>query len=156
MIKEKLSELWGNIKYYCKPLTRWLSYFKVCRNIYDFDFSGVIEVERHQLRRLRNDIIHYHHHVDWELDVARINLALKLIEIISEDCMADYSFDTKTHKCRVYVNTRNCDRYMRGFGERLEKSDENHREVLKGYLYVEKAWHLYHKLRIQYMRDWWD
>lgn len=52
--------------------------------MHDFDYSSILSVERHQIKRVRDNINHYKNHLNWEQDVASMNLALKLLDIIEE------------------------------------------------------------------------
>ena len=80
-----LRHIRGNTRAFFTGLGRWFSYFKILVNVYDFDYSSIIVVERHQITRVRDSIIKYQSHVNWERDVDHINLALKLLDIIEED-----------------------------------------------------------------------
>ncbi len=53
-------------------------------SMHDFDYSSILSVERHQIKRVRDNINHYKNHLNWEQDVASMNLALKLLDIIEE------------------------------------------------------------------------
>lgn len=66
-------------------LNRWFSYYKVCQKIFDFDYSGILEVERYQIERTRDAIIRFQSHLNWERDVRHMNLALKLLSIANEE-----------------------------------------------------------------------
>lgn len=153
-------------------LAIWFSYFKVCREVYDFDSDGVLEVEGHQIERTKRSITKYHHHVNWERDVERMNLALKLLSIAKEeDSIAEkvsgghwtegpderglyeWKSDAK-YEATKYVNIRNAHRFSKMPKERYTDSDI--RGLNLDHLRVEKAWHLYHKCREYFMRSWWD
>ena len=73
------------IKRFFEFLAIWFSYYKVCKKVYDFDYTGILEVERHQIERTRDAIIHFQNHLNWKRDVERINLALKLLSIAMEE-----------------------------------------------------------------------
>lgn len=77
-----------------------------------------------------------------------LKLAIRLLDIILEVDSAYYIFNGKgCIKC--YVNTRNWNRFL----------PEDHSKDLpasKDALRIEKAWHLYNKLRFERMRTWWD
>lgn len=153
-------------------LAIWFSYFKVCRKVYDFDFSGILEVERHQIERTKYAIIKHQHHLNWERDVKNMNLALRLLSIaMEEDSIAErvsghhwtegpderglyeWKSDIK-YEATKYVNTRNAYRFSRIPLENYTKP--NFGALLLDDLRVEKAWHLYHKLRKYHLREWWD
>lgn len=157
----------SHIREYIEFLCRWLSYFKVLRKTYDFDYSSILAVEKHQISRVRDAIIHYRNHVNWKRDVEKMNLALSLLEIIEKDgeiemineneCFSCED-DKPVWRCNGYINTRNSYRFNKHIAKKLsDLSDtDNYKEILKNYLRVEKAWYLYYKLRRQYTRDWWD
>ena len=72
----------------------------------------------------------------------KIELAIKLLRIsVDNDCFTilDNWHDVSTN----YVNMRNASRFI--------KSDTYAKEVR-----ALKAWHLYNKLRTQYLQTWWD
>lgn len=150
-------------------LKRWISYRKILFNIYDFDYTSSLEVERFQLIRLKNDISKNRNHASWERDVRNINLAIKLLDIILEAGRAElvgssFSFsedgkllhnDESFWTLDVYVNTKNANRFMSK--RALEMLDDHCiKVIMKDELRLEKAWHLYHKLRVYTMREWWD
>ena len=138
---------------YIKFLDRWFSYYKVLRDVYDFDHSSILAVEEHQLIRVRDSIIRYHNYVNYNYDVNRINLALYLLEIIKEE--GKIVMTEGKWYCPVYANTKNANRFNSYVAKNLNNSDLEYVELMKGYLYTEKAWHLYYKLREQYTRNWW-
>lgn len=59
-----LRHIQGNIRAFFTGLGRWFSYFKVLMKVYDFDYSSILEVERHQITRVRDAIVKYQSHVD--------------------------------------------------------------------------------------------
>lgn len=162
----------GNIKSFFEFLGRWFSYYKVLRIAYDFDYSSIIEVERYQITRVRDAIIKYHSHVNWERDIYWVNAALKLLDIIEDEGGAElvgkgFSIepcgngfyrvvDDPDSKwvLPVYVNTSNSKRFTPIEKEKFE--DPKIGPLMKSHLREEKAWYLYHKLRTYKMRSWWD
>lgn len=144
---------------------RWFSYYKVLRTAYDFDYSSILDVERHQMIRVRDSIAKADKYIGWEHDVSRINLALKLLDIsndggavlvdsslIIEDnglCQSDNTWDMP-----IYVNTKNYKRFLPNMTlERLE--DPKIGALHKDHLRQQKAWYLYHKLRMYNLKHWW-
>lgn len=172
-LKYEYRHIKGNIRSFSHFIGRWFSYCKVLREAYDFDYRSILDVERHQLIRVRNTISKYHDYEGWEHDVYWINIALKLFEIIVENDSATEligeGFITKPYKDGLhevvedpnskwvlikYVNTSN---YKRFFPQ-IEKEDfdkPNIGNILKDSLRREKAWYLYHKLKFNKMRHWW-
>ena len=169
-----LRHIRGNTRAFFTGLGRWFSYFKILVNVYDFDYSSIIVVERRQITRVRDAIIKYQSHVNWERDVDHINLALKLLDIIEEDGCSErvgkpITFEpiegtnlsrmvedpNEYWKLPVYVNTRNSKRYWPSLDPK-KFEDPRSGNLWKDHLRVEKAWQLYHKLKMYHMREWWD
>lgn len=153
-------------------LKRWFSYYKILTRVYDFDYSSILEVERYQIQRVRDAIIKYQSHVDWERDVQHMNLALKLLSIaMEEDNIAEqvsgrhwtegpdghglyeWKSDAK-YETTKYVNTRNAQRFSKMPMEYY--TDSNIKGLYLDHLRVEKAWYLYNKFRKYWLRTWWD
>lgn len=159
-----------NIRRFGENISRWFSYFPVLWKAYDFDYSSILSVERHQIKRVRDSISHFRSHVDWEYDVASMNLALRLLDIIEEDgeavllCDKPFIHNSKgmyepnpdaKWKLERYVNTRNAARFNpRWSSEHFENPKTG--VLMKDRLRVEKAWYLYHQLRQYKLRSWWD
>lgn len=160
------------IRRFFEFLSIWFSYFKVCKKVFDFDYSGILEVERNQIERTKRTITKFHNHLDWERDVQRMNLALKLLSIaMEEDSIAEqvsghhwtegpdehglyeWKSDAK-YETTKYVNIRNAYRFSKMPMECY--TDSNIRGLNLDHLRVEKAWYLYHKLRTYCLRQWWD
>ena len=153
-------------------LSSWFSYFPVLYRAYDFDYTSILEVERHQISRVRDCIAKYHSHLNWERDVRNMNLALQLLDIIEEDGEAELLPEGTEHigflengrlefnpesyyKLNRYVNTRNAKRFIRDLAY-YNFEDPRNGDRNKDQLRVEKAWKLYHKLRPYKTREWWD
>lgn len=161
----KLRNLRGDVISFFNGIRRWFSYYKVISRIYDFDYSSILEVERKQIIRVRDSIYKYRNHMYWERDVERMNLALKLLDIIREDGCAELIGDpfgnvradrgNSKWVLNIYVNTRNARRFVPKWD--LDMIDDSGiGPIIKDSLRVEKAWQLYHKLRVYYLRTWWD
>lgn len=159
----------GNIQYFFEFLGRWFSYFKILKKAYDFDYASILEVEKHQITRVRNTIAKYHNSVNWKNDVYWMNIALKLLDIIEEGGgvkLIGKDFTVKENENKIvidkcskwlmpfYVNTRNSQRFTSIEKEKFE--DPECGPLMKDCLREEKAWYLYHKLRVYKMRNWWD
>lgn len=132
-------------------IKRWLKYWKVIRNTYDFDYESILEVEKHQLTQLRNYIAKFKSSMSWKDDDRRMKLALKLLNIALEQ---DDSllFNNSGYKLNVYVNTRNYSRFIK-CSENFKNIDS---DLFKDTLRVKKAWYLYNKLRYYWLKSWWD
>lgn len=128
-------------------IKRWFKYYPIVSKIVDFDYSSVLEVEKYQLTVLRNNILKYKSMSSWEYDVSRINLAINLLEKYSQNFVE--LIDGK-YQLHIYVNTRNSKRFLKNYV--CEQDTILHKE----YLYKEKIWKLYYKVREKYTREWWD
>lgn len=135
-------KLLDNFRCWKWRIKQWFGYWKVCKRLCGFDWQDVIEVERHQLLTLQHCLKKT---IGNEELVRKIDLALRLLDIIT-----DRTLESDAYRIAFrYINIKNKAR----FGVRCEISDIN---ILKCYLYEQKVWHLYHKIREQYMRTWWD
>ena len=123
-------------------IKQWFGYWKVCKRLCGFDWIDVIEVERHQLLTLQHCLKKTISNEDL---IRKIDLALRLLDIIT-----DRTLEPDRHRIGLrYINIKNRKRF--GIQEWNGAPD-----VLRYYLYEQKVWHLYHKIREQYMRSWWD
>lgn len=180
-IKEKFQD-WFYITYYkiksisirrfWDNLRRWFAYYKVIRNTYDFDYISLLEVELHQLVKLRDCISKYQSYVNSWRDIRNMNWAIKCLEIVLENGCAysngEKGFFTEgpnekgyyelipnpAHKyiMPIYVNTKNYKRFWPAY----ESAPSEIEDLNKDFLRIEKAWCLYHKIRKEYTRNWWD
>lgn len=180
MILNKIQD-WYDITYYTIThlsvktfwinIRRWFAYYPVVRKTYDFDYSSLLEIEHHQLIKLRDCISKYQHHVSADIDIRNMNWAIACLDIVLEDGCAypngEEGFFIKKlnekgfnelvpnpkHKwiMPIYVNTRNAKRFWKGY-----KEDSQIKDLLKDYLRIEKAWYLYNKIRQEQLREWWD
>lgn len=120
-----------SVRRFWRNIGRWFSYFNVCRNVEDWDYTSILTVERHQIERVRDSIAHYHNHFNADRDIERLNLALCLLDIIEEDgCCERIGKPLNFVECKdkeglyeleddpesyytipVYVNHRNAVRY---------------------------------------------
>ena len=129
-------------------IKRWLSYYFIVKNTNDYDWDSVLKVEKHQLERLKQGILKYKNYSDWKNCVNQLNLALALIDIIQQG----NDLELATNRVWIlhnYVNSRNANRFLPNF-------DNSTSVFYLDLLRMEKAWHLYHKLRLYYMRTWWN
>lgn len=163
-----------SVRRFWRNIGRWLSYFNVCRNVEDWDYTSILAVERHQIERVRDSIAHYHNHLTADRDIERLNLALRLLDIIEEDgCCERIGKPLNFIECKdkeglyeleddpesyytipVYVNHRNAMRYSTRDMSCYTESKTG--AMWQSHLRVEKAWHIYHRLRLYFMRSWWD
>ena len=163
-----------SVRRFWENIGRWFSYFNISRRIYDFDYSSILTVERNQISRVRDSIAHYHNHLYAERDIERLNLALRLLDIIEEDGCCErvgrpFKFVKSNNKedlyeleddpesyytIPVYVNYKNAMRFCKI--ELSRYTDSKDGAMWQSHLRVEKAWHIYHTLRLYFMRSWWD
>ena len=122
-------------------LKRWFSYYSVLKNCYDFDYSSILIIEQHQLKRVKDSIIKYKSHENWKRDVTHLTWAIDLLDIIIDEMPNDF-----------YVNIRNAKRFHPYFDKLFNSSPTYARQDL----YLLKAKSLYYKLREQYTSQWWD
>ena len=86
--------------------------------------------------------------VGWEYVVKEIRLAKSLLEIMMEKRdISDYS---RIPKMKVYVNTRNADRFIQ-----YEKADYS-KCMWQEELYIRKATKLFYRILEERSRAWWD
>lgn len=160
-----------SVRRFWENIERWFSYFNISRRIYDFDYSSILAVERHQISRVRDSIAH---HLNAERDIERLNLALKLLDIIEEDGCCErvgkpfnfiksknneelYEIEDDPdsyYTIPVYVNYKNAIRFCTI--ELSRYTDSKSGALWQSHLRVEKAWHIYHTLRLYFMRSWWN
>ena len=163
-------KLINNIRRFGDNISRWVSYFPILWRAHDFDYSSILSVERHQIKRVRDSINHYRNHVNWKQDVASMNLALRLLDIIEEngeaELLCDEPFKFKDNgylelnpdakwKMERYVNIKNATRFNPKWTY-AHFDDPKTVALMKDHLRVEKASQLYHKLRQYKLRTWWD
>lgn len=135
----------GKIQKFFDSLERWFSYLKVCfTSCYDFDFSSILLVEQHQIKRVRDSIQKYHNHINADRDVERMNTALKLLDIVLNQ---PYPLQD------TYVNIHNAKRF--GWNREELLIGDNARVFLPD-LRETKAWHIYNEFRKNWLLTWWD
>lgn len=144
-----------NIRRYRDFLRIWISYFKPCKQVYDFDSLGILEVERHQLKRTLKSIEECHYHEDSKHSIFWMKTALRILDrVIDESIYNEYSIEEHKHVKKPYVNTKNYKRFMPNWSKNdLNNMDQDFFEV---YLYEKKLWYLYNKIRYHYLHSWWE
>lgn len=175
-LKNLITDLWHrnmiHVRKFWENIGRWFSYYPICRKMYDWDYSSILEAERHQMKRIRNYVLSYTKYFNGERIAEEINLALRLLDIIEENgCSVRVGKPIEFKQCEdnpelyelvfdpneyytipVYVNTRNSNRFW--------KMDSKYFDPPRGNLYrdmlrIRKAWNLYHKLKCYCMQGWW-
>jgi hypothetical protein len=125
------------MKRFYQRLKIWFSYWKVTKNVYDFDYIGILEVERHQIKRTLDCISKYQSHQNADRDIFWMKTAISILDFILGYRDMPY-----------YVNTRNYKRYVK---DRFWIE-----EVFKYDVYNQKCWYLYNKIRKEHLLEWWD
>ena len=149
-----------------KNIIRWIPTLFKDR---EWDYSFMLEIEQKKLKNMikwyeQND---YGISTSGPMTVKQMKLAVSLLDIILEkenfwsiDYPEDYEFVVDhTYKplpqtsfvIEKYINTKNYKRFFSWLNDAAMKSPS-----WKIDLRIRKAWCLYHKLREQYMMNWWD
>lgn len=123
----------------------WLSYWKPSKKMYDFDYTCVLEAEHHQLKRLIKCIDKSH--INSPRDLFWMRICDYLLDVILSDVHGDWK-DGK-FILKPYCNMRNYKRFYPNISKDII-------DTLEYFLYVEKAWHLYYRIREEHMRQWWS
>lgn len=149
-----------------KNVIRWIPILYKDR---EWDYSFMLEIEQKKLKNMikwyeQND---YGISTSGLITVKQMKLAVRLLDIILEkekfwsiDYPEGYEF-VVDHKYKPlpetsfvidkYINTKNYKRFFSWLNDNAMKSPS-----WKIDLRIRKAWYLYHKLREQYMMNWWD
>ena len=168
--------LWDEIslKYYI--VRDWLRWHLFSRHFYrkigillrgrPWDFWGLYEIEKATIEEMSECIGTCDRYFGVEYDVRDMNLAVKLLEVVKDEADLFHfekpdvepepvngrrrRFIPGKYVCDVYVNTKNVKRFAR--------NDVEEKLFLKypHDLYVEKARHLYHKIRCERDINWAD
>ena len=160
----------SHIRDFFGDINRWFSYWRPIRKMHDFDYSSILIAQRHQIERVRDSVSYFQNHVNWRNDVASMNLALRLLDIIEEDGVSQIMPEGEEHlifnegfvdfnpntywKLDIHVNTRNAQRFSNVTSSLYE--DPQRGDLYKDNLRVAKAWKIYHKLLEYKMKTWWD
>ena len=137
-----------NIRKFIDWIHRWLRIFKTLKSAYDFDYSSLYILEKYQLRNIANHLSKHNLYEGVENDVAKIRLAISLIDIMSDEFahleyVGNKPYFTKT------VNINNWQRFFSYTPERkaisrlLNNDNDSTVELAKSMIYTEKAKHLY-------------
>lgn len=146
-----------NIKEFWQNLCRWLAYFKVIRRTSDWDFMSLLEVELHQLTKLRDSIAKYQSHLNSWRDIRNMNWAIScLTKYMNHDiAIVKGTGEDSKYILNVYVNDKNATRFLPQYNN-VPSHHENLLNIKKEALYMEKAWCLYNKIKKEHLREWWD
>ena len=165
-----MKKLWYKIKGFFLDIgnvIRWIPTIWKDRN---WDYGFMLEMERMKLKQIINwyKKHDYGHYVDGKRDCRIMETALGCLDILLD---SDWWHISEEHErlfdengkyvptpdeCYVldaYVNLGNYKRFMNWLPQ---DAIDNKPNFWRTDLREEKAWHLYHKIREQYMRSWWD
>jgi hypothetical protein len=134
---------------------------------HSWDYGYLLVLEQRKLKEMAEYFKKSKRLVGWEFQVRDCELCVKLLDIVMEkdpyynswlhQAYGDLNFENKQVKFPVYVNVKNAERFWKGFNQKLEDySQKQILEAMKSHLRSEKAFHLYHKIRMYRMRNWWD
>lgn len=135
---------------------------------FPWDYSYLLCIEQRKLKEMSEYFKKSKLTVDWERQVKDCELCVKLLDIILEN---DKDYKAWLHAnyggknilelqireqlpFHKYINVNNASRFMKHFHE--AKSNPYIYESLKVELRRQKAFHLYHKIRLDRMQTWWD
>ena len=153
-IRYSINRFIRKIKNFFIDIKRWFAYYPVISKTYDFDYSSLLEVEYYQLTKLRDCISKYRIHLNTDIDIRNMNWALHCLEIVLKD--GDAYLENSKWIMPVYVNMNNIKRFFKVVDTKLQCSNPNIYNLCKDSLRIEKAWHLYNKIRKEELRRWWD
>ena len=165
-----LKDIWWNLRSRLKYHTTkdFRNIIKTVREGYPWDEGYLYDLERAKLVEMRN----YHQKRQWfdgwERVVRDMSICINLIDIFTEkyllfhydrdvmDCLLKGDGSTvpfPKYICDVKVNVKNADRFL----------DPDTPDNVRQYyieqpheLYILKAKHLYHKIRLERDGEWWD
>jgi hypothetical protein len=132
-----------------------------------WDYGYLLAIEQRKLKEMAAYFKKSQLTVGWEFQVRDCELCVKLLDIVMEkdpyykswlrQAYSGPPFEDTNIKFPVYINTRNADRFWKGFNQKIE--DYSKKKILEGnkaHLRSEKAFQLYHKIRMYRMYNWWD
>lgn len=173
---DSLKNLYG-IKHAYYEVRAWIKYhifskgfFHLLSTVlksYPYQESYLLEIERAKIKEMADYIEKNKRFVGWEYVVRDMRICVKLIGIMLEDNQlfhfngnliftkkedGNYEVgktDDFEYKCDVKVNVKNIDRFV----------DKQHQKFyldMPHELYIQKASYLYHKIRYEREKEWWD
>lgn len=127
----------------------WISYFKPCKEVYDFDSNGILIVEKHQLERTLKCIEKNHYHEDSRHSIFWMRTTLNILnKVLNPDIHFDYK--RGQHTKVPNVNIRNIKRFC------PQLTEDEATDSVRVYLYQKKLWYVYNKIRYYYLLGWWE
>lgn len=116
---------------------------------YPWDYGYLLDIEKAALKEMLKYFDSEHCMVDRSQIVPYIKLAIKMLDIV--DMTDDPCNRTPDGEWILpsYINTKNWTRFFKK--DSFVEKNWCYNELRK-----EKAWHLYHLIRLRYMRYFWD
>lgn len=150
-----MRDLWYSIKNFISNL---YLYRKILWKDKQYDYDHLLSLEKFKMQ-LMLDYFKSASHVDHTNDIRWISICIKLINIINgEDSALDYDDQVRSKKERFkllkYVNIKNSGRYDHYAWYHSKNSETV--KFAKDSLRRQKALYLYHKIRYNYIYQWWD
>lgn len=165
-----MKKLWYKIKGFFLNIGNVIRWTTTIWKDRDWDYAFMLEMERMKLKQTINwyKKHNYGHYVNGKRDCRIMETALGCLNILLDSDWWNieptaYRVFFKEGKyvptpdehyvLNAYVNLGNYKRFMNWVPQdSIDKKPNFWRTELR----EEKAWHLYHKIREQYMRSWWD
>lgn len=121
---------------------------KAVNKFQPWDYGFLLDIEREALINMRNYIRDYGCHINHLRDAQRIDIIIKMMDIIKNPSdIWNFPDEDSVFK---YVNIKNAKRFW-------EYSCLNPKSAsFKCELRERKAWHIYHKMREYWLQTFWD
>lgn len=164
-----MKKLWYKIKGFFLDIKNVMHWIPTIWKDRDWDYGFALEIERKKLRNMVKwyEDNNYGHYVNGKRDYIIMKTALDCLNILLDSDWwhvepNDHGFfkegkyeptPDKYYILDAYVNLGNYKRFMDWVPQ---DSIDKKPNFWSTELREEKAWHLYHKIREQYMRSWWD
>lgn len=158
-IREQIRYWYSDIRFriylFTEGVKNFLPFRKVAFSIMfdNNEYTSVLMLEKYQLERLYNAIAKGAAHDNYKRDLYWINICLRLLHTLLRGHI----------KRSTYVNTKRVEdetlQRLRNkiiLNGKINICDIDFYENLREEIYLEKAWHLYCRIRENYMRNWWN
>ena len=165
-----MKKVWYKIKGFFLNINNVIHWIPTIWKDRDWDYAFMLEMERMKLKQTINWYRNhnYGHYVNGKRDCRIMETALGCLNILLDSdwwnieptaykvFFKEGKYVPTPDECYIlnaYVNLRNYKRFMNWVPQDSINKKPN---FWSTELREEKAWHLYHKIREQYMRSWWD
>ena len=165
-----MKKVWYKIKGFFLDIKNVIHWIPTIWKDRDWDYAFMLEMERMKLKQTINwyKKHNYGHYVNGKRDCRIMETALGCLNILLDSdwwnieptaykvFFKEGKYVPTPDECYIlnaYVNLRNYKRFMNWVPQDSINKKPN---FWSTELREEKAWHLYHKIREQYMRSWWD